>query len=371
MHAIPLAVPERQTVFQGDPSLMIRNCLIATLVLVIHLSAASWAQAPSAPAGTSASNAKQKDDSPVVARVYGVPITEEQVLNGISQLAQQQQLSPEQMKQKDILFFKEVLDRQIGMYLLKNEAKAQQITVDKTKVDEYFQNLIKNFPSEADFRKVLELQGVTEATLRAAIEDVVISQQVLDANVKDVPAATEADVKKFYDDNPQYFQKPESVHAAHILLRVAPDSTPEMKAETKKKLEAIRADIESTKITFAEAATKYSEDKGSAASGGDLGSFPRGRVAKPLEDMAFGTKPGSLSPVFETQFGYHIVSVSEITPPGKATLDESRNNIQKFLESQSKQAAAQKYISGLREKAKIEILMTEDDWKQRRAGKSR
>ena len=353
----------------GEPNFMIRNCLYATLVFSLYLPVMSRAQAPAGSARTPAATPKPQIDNPIVARVNGSPITEEQVLNGINQYIQQQQLSPEQVKQKDTLFFKEVLDQQIGMYLLKDEAALQKITVDKVKVDEFLQKMIKNFPSEAEFKKVLELQGVTEASVRAAIADIVIGQQVLDANVKTIPAVSEADIKKYYDEHPQYFKRPESVRAAQIVLTPDPKSTPAEKADVRKKLETIRSDIESGKITFAEAAAKYSADKLTAAKGGDMGFFTRAQVVKPLEDAAFGTNPGKLSPVFETQFGYHLLSISEFKPAGLATLDESRDDIRKFLEGQARQAASREYINGLRARAKVEILMSSDEWDQRRGSK--
>ena len=97
--------------------------------------------------------------------------------------------------------------------------------------------------------------------------------------------------------------------------------------------------------------------------------FPRGRMVKPFEDAAFGNKPGTLTPVIETQFGFHIVSVIETKPAGKATLEEAKNNIQNYLAGQTKQAAVQKYIGDLRAKVTVEMVMSEEQWKQRRTAK--
>lgn len=192
-------------------------------------------------------------------------------------------------------------------------------------------------------------------------------QEILDQATKTVPAPTDAEIKKFYDDNPQYFKVQDQVHAAHILLKVDPNAAPEKKAEVKGKLEAIRAEIESKKITFAEAAAKYSEDPGSAKNGGDLGFFPRGKMVKPFEDAAFSTKPGTLSPVIETQYGCHLISVIELKPAGTIPFDQSAGNIKNFLERKAKQEAAQKHIAELRAKTKIDTLMTVEEWNKRHA----
>ena len=118
------------------------------------------------------------------------------------------------------------------------------MTPDQAKVEQQWQQLLKNFPSQADFQKALAAQGLTDAQLRKNIEENMKMQQVLDLALKDVPPATDAEVQKFYDDNPQKLSRPEQVHAAHILLLVDKNITPEQEAETKKKLEGIRAEIE-------------------------------------------------------------------------------------------------------------------------------
>ncbi len=322
-----------------------------------------------APVATPATNpapaAKPAAADDVVARVYGESITEKQVLAAINQMAQRRQLPPQQMQQRDALLFKDAVDTLVGMALLKNEAKTEKLTVAKEKVDETYQGIVKGFPSEAEFKKALDTQGMTEASLRVAVEDNLINQLILDSVTKGLPPVADADVQKFYDGNPRFFERPEQVHASHILLQIAADATPEQKAETMKKLEAIRADIESKKVTFAEAASKYSEDKNNAAKGGDLGFISRGQTLKSFEDAAFTTKPGSLSPVVETQSGYHLISVSEVRPAGKVSMDEAKKSIQGYLENQEKQTAIQKYIDGLRAKTTVEILISEDQWKQR------
>ena len=345
---------------------MVRNSLAITLSLCLFVVAAASTGEAFQKAAAAAPNAvTPATGDTVVAKVYGDTITEKQVLNAIKQMAQRRPMTQQQMQQKDVLLYKEAVDTLVGMALLKNEAKTENLTADKTKVDGAYQGIVKGFSSEADFKKALDAQGLTEATLRTAVEDNMLNQQVLDHVTKDLPPVGDAEVQKFYEGNPQFFQRPEQVHAAHILLRPATDATPEQKAEVRKKLEGIRADVESKKITFADAAEKYSEDKTNATKGGDLGFFGRGQMVKQFEDAAFSTKPGEMSPVVESQFGFHLINVFEIKPAGKIGLDEARKNIQDYLGNQAKQAAIQKYIDGLRAKTTVEILINEEQWKQR------
>jgi peptidyl-prolyl cis-trans isomerase C len=336
--------------------------LFCTVAVAVACSG-KGSQAAQTPAAQPAAKGAPVD--PPVAKVLGEVITEKQVLNAINQIAQRQPLKPEEMPKKDVILFKPAVDGLIGVALIKNEARNQKVSVDKAKIEEAYNAVVKEFPTEADFKKRLELQGMTEASLRAAIEENLLGQQLIDSALKDLPGPTDAEVHKFYDDNPQFFNRPDLVHAAHILLRPPSGATPEAKAELKTKLEGIRADIEGKKITFADAAAKYSEDKSNASKGGDLGFFPRGQMAKPFEDAAFGNKPGTLSPIVETQFGYHLINIIETKPAGKATFEEMKSNIQDYLSRQTKQAAVQKYIADLRAKTTVEMLMSEEQWKQR------
>jgi peptidyl-prolyl cis-trans isomerase C len=342
-----------------------RLLVLASLLFVLVASCTQAQEAKQAPKDPPAASQPAKPDSPVVVRLLGESITEKEVLAAIDDLARRNQLPPQQMQQKNTLFFKDALDNLIGMILLKNESKEKKIAADTAKVEETYKDLVKRFPSEAEFKKALIAQGMTEAELHKNIEQNLVYQQVIDQAVKDVPAPTDVEIKKFYDDNPQYFSAPEQVHAAHILLKIDKNATPEKKAEAKSKLEALRADIESKKISFADAAAKNSEDPGSAKNSGDLGFFPRGQMVKPFEDAAFSTKPGTLTPVIETQFGYHLINVIELKPAGKTPLEQAKNDIKNFLDRKAKQDAVQKYIADLRQKVKIETAITQEEWNKR------
>ncbi len=301
----------------------------------------------------------------VVARVDGEGITEKQVLDAISQMAQQRQLTAQQLPQKDVLLFKDAVDSLIGFALLRKEAREKSITVAPQKVDEGFRDLARRFASEEEFQAAMKRQGLSEAELRKSIEESLLYQQVIELAVANLPPPGDSEIRKFYDENPQYFDHPERVHAAHILLKVDKASTPEEKAAILKKLESIRADIETKKITFAEAAAKDSDDASNAKKGGDLGFFSRGQMVQPFENASFSAEPGALTPIVETQFGYHLINVIEREPAGKFPLDESRGNIENFLQRRSRQEAITRHIGELRAQAAVETLVSDEEWAKR------
>ncbi|PKO43852.1 MAG: peptidylprolyl isomerase [Betaproteobacteria bacterium HGW-Betaproteobacteria-22] len=140
------------------------------------------------------------------------------------------------------------------------------------------------------------------------IEFLLLSASSLIPNVK----VDDAEIKKFYDENAAKFQGDEQRRASHILIGFGVNATPEQKAEAKQKAEALLASIKKNPNSFEELAIKNSQDPGSAAKGGDLGLFGRGAMVKPFEDAAFSLKENQVSGVVESEFGYHIIKVTEI-----------------------------------------------------------
>jgi peptidyl-prolyl cis-trans isomerase C len=344
---------------------MIRRSLILIALYFAGLCCIISAQQNAPKSPTPAPKAKADNADLVVVKVSGQPLTEKQVLSAIDQIAAQQRMPLDKLKQRNSLLFNEALDQLIKMALLKNQVRLQNVTVDKAKIDQQLQQLIKRFPSQEEFRKAIAAQGLTEADLRSDIEENFGIEEVISRAIKDAPVATDAQVSKFYTDNPDKFMRPEGVHAAHILLRTNPKNTPAEKAEIKKRLEGILAEIKSKTITFADAAAKYSQDPSNAKKGGDLGFFARGQMVKPFEDAAFAAKPGDISPVVETPFGYHLIQVIGTQPAGKESLEEAKSSIAQYLNQLAQQTAARKYADDLKAKAKVETYMTQEVFAKR------
>ena len=341
---------------------MIRRTVVLVVALLTFLPlAGSTVRAIQEAKTASAAPAATND---VVAKVLGESITEKQVMDTISQIARSQQGAPQELQTGGNALFRDALDTLIGGVLLKNEAKEKNISADPARIEEALKSVKGQFPSEAQYQQALAQQGLNEADVRKSIENNLLYQQVLEAALKDLPSASDADIKKFYDENPKYFEEPEQVHAAHVFLKADANVSPEQKAEIRKKMEALRADIEGKKITFAEAA-KSSDDKATAGSGGDLGFFKRGDMLPQLENAAFAVKPGVITPVIETEYGFHLMNVIEFKPAGKAPLEQVKPNIKDFLDSRTRQEGTRKHIDELKGKVTIETLISDEEWNKR------
>jgi peptidyl-prolyl cis-trans isomerase C len=345
---------------------MIRRSLICIILLSAVFILSVPAQQKTSP--TSPPPAAKTGSDIVVLRVSGIPVTESEVMEMISQKAKSQPLTANQKQERIVLLFKDAIENLTTIALLKNQARVLNITIDKAVIDREIQGISQKFASPEDFQKALAKQNTTESDYRKNIEENMNMQKVLDVAVKEAPRATEAELQNYYKDNPDKFNAPKRVRASHILLKTNPQNTPEQNAEIKKKLEGIRTDIENKTITFADAAKKYSEDP-TAQRGGDLGFFIRGDMVKPFEDVAFAMNPGTISPAVETSYGYHIIQVTEIKPAGKETFEESKPAIQKYLDEAAKRKAIQKYIEVLKEKATIETFMTAEEFAKRHPSK--
>ncbi|WP_019898189.1 SurA N-terminal domain-containing protein [Methylotenera mobilis] len=123
----------------------------------------------------------------------------------------------------------------------------------------------------------------------------------------------DADVKRYYDENAAKFQGNEQRRASHILIGFGVNATPEQKQEAKDKAQTLLATIKKNPKSFEELAIKNSQDPGSATKGGDLGSFGRGAMVKPFEEAAFSMKVNEVSDLVESEFGYHIIKLTEIS----------------------------------------------------------
>jgi peptidyl-prolyl cis-trans isomerase D len=144
-------------------------------------------------------------------------------------------------------------------------------------------------------------------------------------------------IERYYNENVQQYSQPEQVRASHILLKTEGKDD----AAVKKQAEALLAQIKGG-ADFAELAKKKSEDTGSAVKGGDLDFFGRGQMVKEFDAVAFSLQPGQMSDLVKSQFGYHIIKVTDKRAASVKTLPEVRSQIEDQLKYQQAADAAQK-----------------------------
>jgi peptidyl-prolyl cis-trans isomerase D len=186
-------------------------------------------------------------------------------------------------------------------------------------------------PADAD----LEQYYQANLNLFRAPEQASIEYVVLDADaVSKAIVVNESDLKTYYEQNVQRLSGAEERRASHILLN-APKSAPAAEREAAKaKATQLLAAVRKSPESFADLARKNSQDTGSAAKGGDLDFFARGAMVKAFEDAAFALKKGEISELVESDFGFHIIRLTDIKTPKQRSFEEMRPEIEAELKKQ-------------------------------------
>jgi peptidyl-prolyl cis-trans isomerase C len=249
-----------------------------------------------------------------------------------------------------------ILDQLVSYHLLAQESRARKLPVADTDVEARVAEIRRNFPDEGSFAQAIATQGLTVEHLRAQTRTNLEVQKVIDAEVSPKVTVQDAEVSTFYQQNLERFKQGESVHASHILIGVAPGATPVQKSEAKAKAQAALKQVRGG-ADFGALARAQSQDPGSAPNGGDLGFFPKGQMTPAFEQAAFTLKPGSVSNVVETPFGFHIIKVFEKRPPRTAPFDEVSGQIKDFLVQGQRAQKLERFITEMKSRSKLEMLV--------------
>lgn len=165
---------------------------------------------------------------------------------------------------------------------------------------------------------------------QAKVEYLVLSGAALEQGI----TVSQAELQSYYDQNKSRFQSEEQRQASHILI-ASPKGVPAAeRAVAKEKAQKLLAEVRANPASFADVARKNSQDPGSAQNGGDLGAFGRGAMVKPFEDTVFALKAGEISDIVETDFGYHIIRVTDIKPTQTRPLEAVRGELEREIRSQ-------------------------------------
>jgi peptidyl-prolyl cis-trans isomerase D len=192
-------------------------------------------------------------------------------------------------------------------------------------------------PTDADLEQFYKAnEKLFQAPEQATVEYVLLDVDTIKKSI----TVNEADLKTYYEQNAQRLGGAEERRASHILI-TSPKAAPAADREkARAKAEELLAVVKKSPGTFAEVAAKNSQDPGSAPNGGDLDFFARGAMVKSFEDAAFSMKTGDISGVVESEFGYHIIKLTDIKAPKQRSFEEMRPELEADL---AKQQAQKKY----------------------------
>lgn len=336
---------------------------VALFLIAVALVAAckkAPAEPPKPAAGAAASTPAAVKPVPaqlpeIVARVNGSAIDRGEFERAVKTV-ESQAGGPVPADRRDAIY-RQLLDQLVALRLLSQESGNLKITVPEADVDGRVAEIKKQFPDEASFTSALAQRQMTPEKLKNEIRQQLQAMKVVETQIGQTVAVTDADVSDFYTKNPDKFQEPEAVHVAHILIRTAENADAAAKQKAKAEAQSVLAQLKKGG-DFAALAKQHSQDQGSAANGGDLGFVPRGQTVPAFEQAAFAlTKPGQLSGVVESPFGFHIIKMVAHRDGRTVPLAEVKPQVEQFLKQQKMQEKTAAYVEQLKSKGKVEILM--------------
>lgn len=302
---------------------------------------AAPAEKPSAPAAT----------------VNGVPILQADLDRGMEGIVQRRAQMGGKIDDAQLKTLKmEVLDNLINRELLNQESKKEKVAITDQQINDKLASIKQRFKGEEEFKKMLDQIKMTEPQIKTQLKEDLAIQELINKQVVDKVNVTDKDIQVYYDAHPEAFKHPEQMKASHILVQVDPKADAAQKAAAHKKIEEIQQKLKKGG-DFATLAKEYS-DCPSKAKGGDLGYFSKGQMVKPFEDAVMALKPGETSGIVETQFGYHIIKLTDKKPEGIMPLAEVKGQVGQYLKQEKIKKDLKAYLAGLEKTAKVERLVT-------------
>jgi peptidyl-prolyl cis-trans isomerase C len=262
-----------------------------------------------------------------------------------------QEQDPVLGKVGDFVFKKSDFDRIIGYtpadrqkYLTTNPQ--QKVTILKRIMEH---RAIAERARKEGFDKTPEVKEQLEFLLNDYL-----AQEYLKKVVLKGVAVTEEEMKKHYQDNEKTYMYPAQAKARHILIKAAPNAPEEEKKKAREKAEGLLKRVKDGE-DFAKLAGEFSEDPASQKKGGDLGYFSKGRMVKPFEDAAFALKPGQVSGIVESPFGFHIIKLEDLKEARVRSFEEVKETVKSQIQLKRNREKQEEFLKNIYKEAGVEI----------------
>jgi len=234
--------------------------------------------------------------------------------------------------------------------------RSAQIEVKDEDIAAQFEQFRTRFGTAEAFEEQMKQSGQSVDKIKTDIRAYLKQQNWVQEQVKDAPKATDADAEEYFTKNPNDFKKPEQVRASHILVAVPADATEEQVGEKKKLADAITVRVKGGEA-FDKLAAELSEDPSAKQNSGDLNFFTREQMVPEFANAAFGMQKGEISAPVKSQFGFHIIQLTDRKDAETMGLESVKPRLLAFLNQRMRDTQIQKVLTELREKAEVKILL--------------
>ena len=265
--------------------------------------------------------------------------------------------APISVSEEDLL--KEALNMIIEERLQIQEGKKLGFVIDEDAVDAAMEEVIKkNDLADGQLQEMLKREGRTLKSYKNHIRDQIMVSKITRFEIGNRVKVSEKSIIKYYKENQKEFWQEGKVKARHILFIAERGSSEKIRREKLQQAKKILLKLRKGN-DFAKLAMKYSEDI-SASNGGDVGFVGRGKMVPEFEEAVFNLKPGQVSDIVKTEYGYHIIKVEEVLPGKTLTLKDVKNRIHQILAMQMQKQVYDVWMNELKNSAFIEVTLFED-----------
>jgi len=320
--------------------------------------AGTTAEAPKAPAsGSQAAESIPGLPAGPIAKVNGTEVSrvefEQKYAKMTKAFTTRKKDIPENLAKR---YKESILKQLIEKELLKQKISKEAVAIEAVELDKEFEEYKKMFRTEENFERYLKSSEVDVEQIKENIRHNIGVNKLLEKSGS--IAVAEDESKAYYEENKKRYEIQEQIHAFHILVKLDAKADKKAEADALKKANDLHKEVTKKGADFAAIATK-SSDGPTANRGGDLNWFPRGRMVKEFEDIAFKMKAGEISKPVKTQFGYHIIKLIDHKDGSQRPFEEVRESIEKLLKNKKQRKAKQDLLKGLRTEAKLETFIPE------------
>jgi parvulin-like peptidyl-prolyl isomerase len=243
------------------------------------------------------------------------------------------------------------LDALVEKELQYQDALAKGMRLGDKELEAEIDKYRERFKEKGNFTALVANAGFSEDSFKKFVERKILSEKISRQMIDEKIKITDGMIKTYYDQNSSSYFKPEEFKASHILIRVDPSLPLEAKSELGEKAVTILKKLKAG-ADFAETAEKESDDM-SRIKGGDLGTFHLGQTIPEFEDAVVRLKPGEISGVVETLYGFHIIKLIEKKEPHQLPFDEVSDKIRTMMIDKERTRLRQQWMDELKAKAKI------------------
>lgn len=315
----------------------------------------------------------------VIITVNDKKITQQDFDNAFETFSQQAKGVDLQKDKKDPLYLlvkDRVVNELVVRELVNQEIEKRGIKVTSQEEEQELKNIIDKFGSKERLQEILRQNGISNDKFK---KDMIaeLKMKKLLSMLGDVKVS-DNDAKNFYKSNPEKFKYPERVRASHILISANPKeirdaitAKPENKSLTdaqiteqvnkqlqlrKDKAQKVLAEAQKSPNNFAKLAREYSEDIASGEKGGDLGFFASTDMVEPFSKAAFSLKPNKVSNLVQSDYGYHIILVTDRMKAGTEPYEKVKEDIKKYLVVEKQVKLLENLITSLKSSANIKFI---------------